>query len=252
MDIAVVTGVSKGFGAALAKQLLSETIPLLGISRSETKALKKFAEEQNVYYEHIPCNLGDLEHLKHELSNISQKVLEQGPQRIIVINNAAVLEPVHHAAEIDANELIDHVQVNLLAPMLLLNHFLKVGVEEGVEVNGINITSGAARRPVYGWSAYGSSKAGIDLYTRTTALEQKERQTNHKVIGFNPGVMDTAMQEEIRSSSHEQFRDVKTFHQYHEQEQLKDPEEIAGLLLQVIMDENLFKNGVIYDPQDLL
>src|SRR5699024_6696796 len=102
---------------------------------------------------------------------------------------------------------------------------------------GANISSGAADRPMYGWSAYCSSKASIDMYTKTLALEQKALGTNHKVFAFSPGIMDTEMQEKIRSSSPQQLANVDTFKGYHEPTLSSNTDEIVRIIVPIMSDE---------------
>jgi len=94
----------------------------------------------------------------------------------------------------------------------------------------VNITSGAAERSVYGWSTYGSSKAGLNYFTATTALELSQNNVPHRIVAFSPGVMDTNMQEDIRSSSEDAFADVDKFKQLKEQGQLRGTDVVAKAL----------------------
>src|SRR5699024_11342847 len=71
-----------------------------------------------------------------------------------------------------------------------------------------NITSGAANKAIYGWSAYGSAKASINAYTTTVGKEQSELNTNNKIFAFSPGVMDNDMQKHIREKDKEAFIEV--------------------------------------------
>jgi 3-oxoacyl-[acyl-carrier protein] reductase len=62
----------------------------------------------------------------------------------------------------------------------------------------VNISSGAAERPLEGWSAYCAAKAGLAMLTRSLGLECGGRGVN--AYGLRPGVVDTAMQVTIRAS----------------------------------------------------
>src|SRR5699024_5076527 len=114
------------------------------------------------------------------------------------------------------------------------------------------ITSGAANRPIFGWSAYCSSKASMNMYVQTVALEQNHLKTNHKIIAFSPGVMDTAMQEKIRESSTEAFIDVETFRGYKEDGQLSKSDMVGSVIVDIMGDESSIENGKIYDISDYI
>ncbi|MDI4707229.1 SDR family NAD(P)-dependent oxidoreductase, partial [Pseudoalteromonas shioyasakiensis] len=113
---------------------------------------------------------------------------------------------------IKKEDLVNHIHVNMIAPMLITNSFLnEANKHEHVQAIAVEVTSGAGKRPIFGWSTYCSTKAGINLYTETVALEQEELNTGNKVIAFNPGVMDTQMQETIRSMDKDAFLDVERY-----------------------------------------
>src|SRR5699024_9620412 len=156
------------------------------------------AGENNVDYEHIECDLSNLDELNNVIEALRENVFSQQLSHLYLINNVAVLGPIDHAQELHSDALQHHYHLNLLAPMILMN--MMINESNNALFIGANISSGAADRPMYGWSAYCSSKASIDMYTKTLALEQKALGTNHKVFAFSPGIMDTEMQEKIRSS----------------------------------------------------
>ena len=60
----------------------------------------------------------------------------------------------------------------------------------------VNVSSGAAHRPLEGWSAYCAGKAGLAMVTRSIQLETP----GIRVFGFSPGTIDTDMQVKIRAS----------------------------------------------------
>src|SRR5699024_6216802 len=197
------TGASRGLVEAVSNIVLKSNIYVSGISKAENKKLNQWAEENNILYEHYTRNLTELQEAEQIIDKISEKLDEIKPTTIYLVNNAAVVNPVHQASRISNRELANHIQLNLTVPMMVTNSLLQSANELEAEFIGLMITSGAAERPIYGWSAYCSSKAGLNMYTKTVALEQEELATKHKIIAFNPGIMDTDMQSDIRKHSHE-------------------------------------------------
>ncbi|MFD1361356.1 (S)-benzoin forming benzil reductase [Lentibacillus salinarum] len=252
MRHAVVTGVSKGLGESIAKILMESGIHVTGISRSRQAQLADVAAENNVTYQHYACDLGDLAATEQTFQQISEALFLQEPDTVYLINNAAVLEPIDQSMNTSSADVAYHIQVNTTAPMVLTNLFLKKAAEHDVRFIGTTITSGAAERPMYGWSAYCSSKASINMYTKTAALEQDELKTDSKVIAFSPGVMDTQMQERIRNSNKDAFREVEQFRKYKEQNKLNDTEVVGGVLVDILTDETNIENGKIYRVTDYL
>lgn len=250
MRYAVITGVSKGLGESVAKLFLESGINVIGISRSKNEELTTYADQNNVIFQHYSCDLGDLESLENTVSAIGNQIFAADPDSIYLVNNAAVLEPIAQATNIKNADLAYHVQLNTIAPMVMTNSLLQQATEHDVRFIGATITSGAAEGPVYGWSAYCSTKASMNMYTKTVALEQDELKTGSKVIAFSPGIMDTGMQKKIRASSADDFIEVDTFRDYQKNNLLKDTEAVGGVLVDILTDEESIENGKIYHVKD--
>ncbi|MYL33631.1 (S)-benzoin forming benzil reductase [Pontibacillus yanchengensis] len=249
MKYAVVTGVSKGLGASVAQQLMEEGIHILGVSRSDNQELKEIAKKNEVSYTHYACDLSSVEDLERVFTLIINHIRDNQPEGIYVVNNAGVVEPIDHVGALESGKVVQHVHVNLIAPMLITNLFYNKVSETPVTI--VNITSGAANRSVYGWSVYGSTKAGLNYFTETAASEQEQRNGLHTSIAFSPGVMDTDMQEDIRSSSEDAFADVDKFKELKEKGMLRDTNVVAQALRKLLFKQSL-ENGQVYHVNDLL
>lgn len=252
MRFAVVTGVSKGLGESIAKVLMESGVNVVGVSRGRNDMLHDYASQSNVTYQHFTCDLGDIDNIEDTFRQISEDIFSHNPITVYLINNAAVLEPIDKSMNIKSSDLAYHVKVNTVAPMVLTNLFLKKATEADVPFIGTTISSGAAERPVYGWSAYCTTKVSINMYTKTVALEQEELNTQNKVIAFSPGVMDTQMQEKIRASNKDEFVEVDTFKDYKKNNLLKDTDAVGGVLVDILTDEISIINGKIYNVKDYL
>jgi len=251
MDYAIVTGSSKGLGESVSELFLESGIHVIGISRNENSKLVNIAKENNTIYRHVSADLADVETLNGVCDEISEYVFTNDPSTVYLVNNAATVEPVKQSIHIKQEELTKHVNLNTIAPMVLTNYFLQKATEMRVQLKSAIVTSGAAQNPVFGWSAYCSTKASIDMYTKTVALEQANLHAEHKIIAFNPGIMDTGMQQKIRSSSKSEFIDVERFKGYKENNQLKDTESVAGVLVDILTDDNV-QSGEIYQISDYI
>jgi benzil reductase ((S)-benzoin forming) len=141
--------------------------------------------------------------------------------------------------------------VNLAAPVLICNLFLNKAEENGTMLYIANVTSGAAERPVHGWSMYCSTKAAINMFTQTAALELNNRRSPSKIIAYSPGIMDTGMQKTIRSSTQEAFIEVGKFREFKEKNMLKSPGEVGEALVRLLLDGEL-ENGRVYHVNELL
>ena len=121
---------------------------------------------------------------------------ELGPVDVLV-NNAGVIEPIAGIAEADPAAWAQNIQINLVGAFHGVRAVLPGMIARGGGTI-INISSGAAHRPLEGWSAYCTGKAGLAMMTRAIALETAEQKI--RVFGFAPGTVDTEMQVQIRAS----------------------------------------------------
>lgn len=252
-NIAVITGVSRGLGASLAKLLLESGVDVIGISRTENKSLPEIAEQNNEFYQHFSCDLSNIEQLEKTIYDVHETIKSRKEQieTIYLLNNAGVVHPINQATNIKSDELITHVTINTIAPMVLTNQFLKMATENNMPIIVANVSSGAAEGAIYGWSAYCTTKASINMYTKTVALEQSELGTDNKIIAFSPGIMDTDMQGTIRSSTTEEFAEVERFKDYKNSNSLRNTDIVAGVLIDIITDEDVL-NGKIYNVKDYI
>lgn len=251
MKYAIITGSSKGLGESIAKLFLESGVHVVGLSRSKNDYLSTVAKENNTMFQHIPCDLGKIELLEQVCEEIANTVFSEEATTIYLINNAGVVEPIKQSMHIQPDELTSHVHVNTIAPMVLTNYFLNKATEKEVPLISAIVTSGAAESPMYGWSAYCSTKASMNMYTKTVALEQEELKTDHKIIAFSPGIMDTEMQKKIRSSTKSEFSKIETFQGYQENNLLKDTELVGGVLIDILVDTDI-NSGKIYNVKDYL
>ncbi|RSD25070.1 (S)-benzoin forming benzil reductase [Mesobacillus subterraneus] len=249
MKYAVITGASRGLGASAAQQLMSKGINVVSIARNESSSLKQEAVNAGAQYTHYSCDLTSTEQVQTVFNEIAAVVFKNA-ELVYLINNAGVIEPIETAGELEPSLIGKNVQINLTAPILISNLFLQKAKKAGIPAIIANVTSGAAERPIQGWSIYCSTKAAVNMFTMTAGLELEEAGSISKVIAFSPGIMDTDMQATIRSSSEEAFADVAAFRNYKETGSLRSPDTVAGALVKLIMDSSL-ENGKIYKVNDL-
>lgn len=251
LKYAIITGASRGLGEAIAKRLIQEQVAIISVSRTENDEIKQLALENKLFYMHYSCNLSLEKEVEEVFMEISHRIFLKNPKEIFLFNNAGMIEPIHTVGNSDQTPIVRNIQVNLIAPMLITNILLKNAQQTDSSVQVINITSGAAVRSIEGWSVYCSAKAGLNMFTQTAALEQAERKTNHKIIAFSPGIMDTNMQETIRSSSNEAFKELEKFKEFKENSVLLSADVVAGALVALVLRGEV-ESGKVYNINDLL
>lgn len=223
MRAAIVTGVSRGLGESLAHVLLEQDFHVLGIGRSSAARLAG-PNYQFVKFDFAdPARIGDALHAS--FAGLAAK----HPSFVCLINNAAVGTPVGVLGKLDAAAIAESLAVNLTSPVALCDLFCHVFADEAVERRIINISSGAAGNAMPGMANYCIAKAGLEMLTRLLAAEQ--RDDRFRAITVRPGIIDTGMQEYMRSRPKEVLPGVALFEGFHKGGQLVPPDTTAAVIV---------------------
>lgn len=224
MRLTILTGHSRGLGAALAAQLIARGDRVLGIARHA-----------------LPLPAGALEQWPHDLADPLPLALRlqswleaQDPSAIeqaTLINNAGVLSTPQPLREADPAALSRALRVGLEATLLLCQAFLAGTRGWPVPRRVLNVSSGLGRRAMASSAAYCAAKAGMDHLTRCLALEEALVPHGARVASVAPGVFDTDMQRQLRGADAAAFPDRDTFVSLHRDGNLLAPETAAQRLL---------------------
>ena len=214
----VVTGASRGLGAAVARMVgeMGHNVVLSARSQGDLEAV---AAEIDPTGQRILVAPGDVSRVEDCRQLVKASVSRFG-RLDGVVNNAGVLEPVLPLAEADPDAWRTNIEVNVLGPAYL-THFAIPHLRER-RGRVINVSSGAAVKAMEGWSAYCTSKAALNHFNRLLAVEEPAIVA----IALRPGVVDTEMQATIREEGDEGMpaESYQRFVTYHEQGELLPPE----------------------------
>ena len=250
MNYYIITGASRGLGKAIAENLISKDNHLFCISRRINEDIVTEAGLKDCRIDYFEYDFNFLEELDMLAETIFERINFNKANSICLINNAGTVKPIMPVGKFPSFEIISNMNVNLIAPMILVSEFIKRTEEAGCARKIVNISSGAANKPYYGWGSYCSSKAAMDMFTGCVGVEQKDSNNPVKIISFNPGIMDTDMQNDIRQASVEDFEQVERFIKFKEKGELKSPDFVAKILLELIHN-NETKTGMLYDINEL-
>ncbi len=241
----LITGISSGIGEALAARLIQQGDNVCGLSRNDNPALRELAEKYGVIYRFTPVDLSETGKLPVLVRAFFQETDKKNLSGISLINNAGTIEPVRFSGAAASREIKNHYLINLVAPAVLSNEFIRKSRKLRVHKNIINISSGAAHKPYEGWSSYCSGKAGLDMLTRTLGAEQKKAEFPVKVISVAPGVVDTPMQKMVRESNETDFPMRSRFEAMHEENRLLSPQTVAERIASLLFDDAIEGGSVI-------
>jgi len=186
--VALVTGASRGLGAALARFLAAQEFELV-LNARHAEPLEEIAGELRDSGRTVPTVVGDIG--KPSTRTALQREIQRFDHLDLLVNNASELgpSPLPPLAGYPPQGLERVFRVNVLAPLSLVQELLPYLVRARGRV--VNISSDAAVGGYPGWGGYGASKAALDLLSLTLAHELKELGVS--VVSVDPGDMRTAM-----------------------------------------------------------
>ncbi|KMK74956.1 (S)-benzoin forming benzil reductase [Alkalihalobacillus pseudalcaliphilus] len=248
MNYAIITGGSKGLGSAIVKELLQEPVHIFSVARSHNEEIALTTEANDTTFENISFDLSDINSIPEVVSSIFQKINLERAHRIFLINNAGVISPIKPLQNAEATDISTNISINLTAPLIFSSCFIKHTEKYKLDKRIINISSGASRSPISGWSSYGSAKAGVNLFSQTVAIEQKQQPFPVQVCAFAPGIIDTGMQEQIRSTDKTDFSELARFQAYKAEGHLMSAEKVAKVIRELLFSDQ-FPNGEVVSIQ---
>lgn len=219
----LITGHSRGLGAALAHQLLAEGHAVWGISRTPLTEPRP----STGHLHELCVDLSDANALEQLLKSHALTDFFAPNQQAVLINNAGLLAPIGLAGTLESEAIVRAVTVNTAAALALANTFIAV-TSHVRDRRLVHISSGAARSPYAGWSVYCATKASLDHHVRCLAIEG---HAGLRAESIAPGVIDTDMQRQVRSTSLDQFPMRGKFDALKSSGALASPASVASKLI---------------------
>lgn len=211
MQKVIITGHSRGLGRALAEHYLAAGAAVLGLPRSLWLKAPGGLQQQAV-------DLADADALSALFSDGLFARFCRDADEVVLINNAAVVEPNALLGQQQSGEIVRAVALNVTAPLLLSNHLAAVAAGR---LKIVHIGSGAGRKAYPGWSVYGATKAALDRHAACAAAE------GVCALSVAPGVVDTEMQRSIRETDAADFPLQAQFARLHDTRALTSASQAA-------------------------
>jgi NAD(P)-dependent dehydrogenase (short-subunit alcohol dehydrogenase family) len=182
MPLGLITGASKGFGHAAARELAAQGWDLVVDARDPGQLATAFVASPTVTA--IAGDVTDPSHRRSLADAIGDRALD------LLVNNASHLgpSPQPRLSTYDLDELRRVYDTNVFAP-LALTQLLLPALTRAAAATVVNVTSDASVEAYAGWGGYGSSKAALDQLSRILGEEHREL----RVYALDPGDMRTDM-----------------------------------------------------------
>lgn len=220
-----ITGTSRGIGRAMAEAACEAgDFDVTGYARGTGPG--------HPAYQHVSLDLGD----QAALEAFAFPPLPEGYELLVLVNNAGTLGQVAHTGALHAADIARTVQVNLTAPLVLSNAFVRDYASYPAPRLIVHVSTGAATSPYDGWSLYCSTKAGLDMLARVQEKEFALRTDAYPTLvrAIAPGVVETAMQQTLRSTDARGFSARPKFVNLQVEGRLSDPRRVGEAYLDII------------------
>ena len=188
-QVALVTGTSRGIGAATAEALAAQGAHVVLTARA-TKDLE--AVEERIFQAGGSATIAPVDLAEPDgIARLASALAQRWQALDIMVINAAVLPELTSVADIDQRAFNKALTVNVLATQALIANFDAM-LRRSADGRVIGLSSGVGSTPRAFWGAYGASKAAFDVLLDCYA--QETRATGKlRVAIVNPGATRTAM-----------------------------------------------------------
>ena len=192
---AIVTGASRGIGAATARALAAAGVSVILAARGTdaSAAVAQSIRQAGGQAEAMACDVGTYSDLERAV----EACQAQFGRLDILVNNAGVIEPIGRLSLSNPADWAQAADINYKGVYFGLRAVLPVLQAQGHGVV-VNVSSGAAHGPMDGWSHYCSAKAAAAMLTRCADLECRDHGV--RITAISPGTVATQMQTSIRAS----------------------------------------------------
>jgi NAD(P)-dependent dehydrogenase (short-subunit alcohol dehydrogenase family) len=189
VTVALVTGASRGIGAATARRLAADGRRVVIAARSSgpLDALVDEIAASGGTALAVPTDLTDPAAID-ALVDATRQFVGESARLDVLVNNAGVLPAATRAERMPLGDWQHTLMLNLTSPWYLATRAHALMAEGSVVVN---VSSSAAFYPSVGLSAYNASKSALNTVTRGLALEWA--RDGIRVVGVAPGLVDTEL-----------------------------------------------------------
>ncbi len=190
--VVIITGASRGIGAAAARVFAATGARVALLARDDA-AIAELAGAIGANAIAIPCDVSRYWEVE---AAVAATVATFGRVDVL-IGNAGVIDPIAHLSDADPDAWSKAIDINLKGVFHGMRAVLPGMIAQGSGTI-LTVSSGAATNPIEGWSAYCGSKAGALMLTRLADAENRAKGL--RVLGLSPGTVATEMQRRIKAS----------------------------------------------------
>jgi NADP-dependent 3-hydroxy acid dehydrogenase YdfG len=188
----VITGASRGIGAATARHFASLGANVVLAARTADD-INAIATEIGQNALAVTCDVSDAS----QVETLMNTTLEHFDSIDVLVNNAGIIDPVERLSESNIDAWDRLIDINVKGVYYAIRYALPIMKTQGAGTI-LNIGSGAATSALEGWSHYCTSKAAV--HHLNACLHKEESENGIRAITLSPGTVATEMQTIIAAS----------------------------------------------------
>lgn len=203
----LIVGASQGIGLGFVKTLLQDDkIVKIYATYRQPDSASELLTLADRYRERLTCLSMDITD-ESQIAQVVQKISTEVKQLHLVINCVGILhesslEPEKSLRQINSENLMRYFQVNSIGSVLLAKHLLPLLRHKEHSVFAcISAKLGSiGDNQLGGWYGYRASKATLNMFLRTVAIEYKRTSPNTIVVSLHPGTTDTRLSKPFQAN----------------------------------------------------
>ncbi len=229
--VVVITGATKGLGAALARGFAEKgsKIAICARGTEELKKLEKEIKDNGGTVFSLPIDVK----IPGHVDNFASQTLSTFGRVDAVINNASILGQRVPISDYQYSTWRDVIDVNINGAFLITKAFLPAMMKQR-SGSIVNVSSGVGNKGKPRWGAYSVSKFGVEGFSYVLAEEMREYSVRVNIV--NPGGLATEMR--------------RTAYPDEDQSKLKKPEDIVDVFFYLVSDVSKDMTGERVDAQE--
>ncbi len=230
--LALVTGGTRGIGAALSKALKAAGHTVAATYHSNDEAARKFSAETGIHV--FKWDVGNFDACKNGIAKIEADL--KRPIEILVNNAGITQDTTLHKMTPDQWHKV--IETNLTSCFNMCRHVIE-GMRERGYGRIINIGSINGRKGQFGQTNYSAAKSGILGFTRSLALESAAKGITVNAVA--PGYINTEMVQAVDAAI------LQKIIAQIPANRLGTPEDVADLVVWLASDKSSFVTGATFD-----
>ena len=197
---ALIIGASQGIGLGFVQKLLQDgRIDKIYATYRRAETATKLIALANTYPDKLTCLVMDVTD-ESEIEVCTQNISAEIQKLHLVVNCVGILhdsslQPEKSLRQINSENLLKYFQINSIAAVLLAKHLLPLFKHPEPSIFAcISAKVGSiGDNRLGGWYGYRASKAGLNMFVKTTAIEYKRKSPKTIVVTLHPGTTDTRL-----------------------------------------------------------